>query len=65
MAREAGAAESGEPTTETTSIPALTAPVVVASEPPRDWVLLGFLLEDIRRLREGIIEFRDGEAPPA
>lgn len=64
VAREAGAQGDGEPSTQTTSIPALTAPLTVAAEPPRDWVLLGFLLEDIRRLREGIIAFRDDETPP-
>ena len=60
-----GADGPSEPSADTTSIPALTAPLAVASSPPADWILVGFLLEDIRRLREGIIAFRDGEPPPA
>lgn len=62
---EAGSDQGTDPGTDTTSIPALTAPLAVATEPPREWILVGFLLEDIRRLREGIIAFRDGEPPPA
>ena len=68
VAREAessGRSVGSEPPTETTSIPALTAPLLVMTEPPRDWVLLGFLFEDIRRLHEGIVAFRDDEPPPA
>ncbi len=34
--------------------PVLTAPLVVATPHPRNWVLIGALLEDLRRIREEI-----------
>ena len=37
------------------TIPALTAPLTVPAPDPQHWVLLGALLEDLRRVREEII----------
>jgi len=34
--------------------PALTAPITVASPDPQHWILIGSLLEDLRRIREEI-----------
>jgi uncharacterized membrane protein YccC len=39
----------------TTELPALTAPLVVAKPSQQNWILVGSLLEDLRRVREGII----------
>ncbi len=39
-----------EPSTETAGIPALTAPLVIATPDPRHWILLGSLMEDLRRI---------------
>lgn len=41
-------------------LPALTAPLVIAAPDPRHWILVGSLLEDLRRIREEIIGRRDG-----
>jgi uncharacterized membrane protein YgaE (UPF0421/DUF939 family) len=38
----------------TADLPALTAPLAVAAPSPQHWVLIGSLLEDIRRVREEI-----------
>ncbi len=54
-----GEAEREEPAADTATLPALTAPLTVVAAPP-DWMLVGFLLEEIRRVREGIVDFRDG-----
>lgn len=35
--------------------PALTRPLVIAAPPPRHWILVGALLEDLRRVREEIV----------
>lgn len=35
--------------------PALTAPLVIAEPDPRHWILVGSLMEDIRRVREEIV----------
>lgn len=40
----------------TAELPALTAPLVVAKPSQQNWILIGSLLEDLRRVREGIIE---------
>lgn len=40
---------------ETTPIPALTAPYTIATPNPKHWVLIGSLLEDMRRLRNRIL----------
>jgi uncharacterized membrane protein YccC len=39
----------------TADLPALTAPLVVAKPSQQNWILVGSLLEDLRRVREGII----------
>ena len=52
-ARKAGAAS--EPAPITAELPALTAPLVIATPNPRNWILVGSLLEDLRRVREEII----------
>lgn len=44
-----------EPPTVTAELPALTAPLVVAKPSQQNWILIGSLLEDLRRVREGII----------
>ncbi|BDI23109.1 aromatic acid exporter family protein [Herbiconiux sp. L3-i23] len=36
------------------AVPALTRPLAVAAPPPRHWVLVGALLEDLRRIRQEI-----------
>lgn len=43
-----------EVSTETAGIPVLTAPLVVTTPNPRHWVLLGSLLEDLRRIHSEI-----------
>ncbi len=49
-----------EPDTETAGIPVLTAPLVISTPDPRHWVLLGSLVEDLRRIHSEITE--DDEA---
>ena len=44
-----------EPQPITSELPALTAPLVVAKPSQQNWILIGSLLEDLRRVREGII----------
>jgi len=44
-----------EPAPITTEPPALTAPLTIASPDPDNWILVGSLLEDLRRVREVII----------
>ena len=39
----------------TAELPALTAPLVIALPDPDNWILVGSLLEDLRRVREVII----------
>ena len=36
-------------------VPALTAPLVIARPDPRHWILVGSLMEDLRRVREEIL----------
>lgn len=48
-------ADDDEPATDTAGVPALTAPLVVA-RPPRHWILVGSLLEDLRRIHEALGE---------
>ncbi len=43
-----------EPSTDTAGIPVLTAPLVIATPNPRHWMLLGSLLEDLRRIHTEI-----------
>ena len=52
-ARQAGAPR--EPAPITAEVPALTAPLVISTPNPRNWILVGSLLEDLRRVREEII----------
>lgn len=35
--------------------PALTAPLVIGRPSPDHWILIGSLVEDLRRVREGIV----------
>ncbi|PJJ71989.1 aromatic acid exporter family member 1 [Diaminobutyricimonas aerilata] len=49
----------GEPPTVTAELPALTAPLAVATPHPEHWILIGSLLEDLRRVREEIVGGRD------
>ncbi len=42
-----------DPRRNTTEPPALTAPLVIAA-PPRNWVLVGALVEDLRRIHENL-----------
>jgi len=44
-----------EPAPIITEPPALTAPLTIASPDPDNWILVGSLLEDLRRVREVII----------
>ena len=43
------------PMPRTAELPALTAPLVIALPDPDNWILVGSLLEDLRRVREVII----------
>ncbi|MBD8703247.1 FUSC family protein [Frigoribacterium sp. CFBP 13712] len=55
---EARPADTGRPASSTPSpddTPALTSPVQVLRPDPDNWVLVGSLLEDLRRVREEII----------
>lgn len=47
--------EGAEPTTVTAELPALTAPLAILRPHPTHWILIGSLLEDLRRVREEII----------
>jgi uncharacterized membrane protein YccC len=51
--RTDGAEREAEPITA--ELPALTAPLIVAKPDPENWILLGSLLEDLRRVREVIV----------
>jgi uncharacterized membrane protein YgaE (UPF0421/DUF939 family) len=42
--------------TVTADLPLLTAPLSVAAPHPQHWILIGSLLEDLRRVREEILE---------
>jgi uncharacterized membrane protein YgaE (UPF0421/DUF939 family) len=53
-------AATGEPGTETGGVPVLTAPLVIATPNPRHWVLIGSLMEDLRRIHAEITG--DGDA---
>src|SRR6188768_2482282 len=44
-----------EPPPVTAELPALTAPLVVLRPDAENWVLVGFLLEDLRRVRDEIV----------
>ncbi|MWV48839.1 FUSC family protein [Rathayibacter sp. VKM Ac-2803] len=44
-----------EPEAITDELPALTAPLVIATPHPEHWILMGALAEDLRRIREEIV----------
>jgi uncharacterized membrane protein YgaE (UPF0421/DUF939 family) len=44
-----------DPAPTTSELPALTAPLTIALPDPDNWILVGSLLEDLRRVREVII----------
>ncbi|PPF36342.1 aromatic acid exporter family protein [Rathayibacter sp. AY1A3] len=44
-----------EPEAITDELPALTAPLSIATPHPQHWILLGALAEDLRRIREEIV----------
>jgi uncharacterized membrane protein YgaE (UPF0421/DUF939 family) len=46
---------SREPPTETAELPALTAPLVIHRPHPQHWILIGSLMEDLRRVRDEIV----------
>lgn len=43
------------PPTNTSELPALTSPLVIISPHPEHWILIGSLMEDLRRIREEIV----------
>lgn len=49
-----------EPQTVTAELPALTAPMTIVKPNAQHWVLVGSLLEDMRRVREEIVGRSDG-----
>jgi uncharacterized membrane protein YgaE (UPF0421/DUF939 family) len=48
-------APTAEPAPITAELPALTAPLTIVLPDPDNWILVGSLLEDLRRVREVII----------
>jgi uncharacterized membrane protein YgaE (UPF0421/DUF939 family) len=46
------------------AVPALTAPLTVAVPSSEHWMLLGFLLEDLRRIHEELVEATAGLSGP-
>jgi len=59
LARDADGSTAETLATETAEIPALTAPLSIQRPHPEHWILVGSLLEDIRRVREEIIGTQD------
>lgn len=57
LAREpsTGGREAGQEAPITAELPALTAPLAIAMPDAHNWILVGSLLEDLRRVREVII----------
>jgi uncharacterized membrane protein YccC len=47
---------SPEPETLTSAIPALTAPLVIRPPSSTHWILIGSLMEDLRRIRAELVE---------
>lgn len=45
-----------DPEPLTSAIPALTAPLVVKAPDPHHWILIGSLMEDLRRMREILLD---------
>lgn len=50
--REEEAASGGHVPAATDDLPALTAPLLVVTPDPEHWILIGSMLEDLRRVRE-------------
>lgn len=48
--RRAPRSTAGEPTVSTTTLPALTAPLTVTQPSRTNWIVVGSLLEDLRRI---------------
>lgn len=55
LGRDSDAIAATEVPTITAELPALTAPLMIARPHPQHWILIGSLLEDLRRIREEII----------
>ena len=49
-------APSPEPETLTSAIPALTAPLVIRPPSSQHWILIGSLMEDLRRVRGELLD---------
>ena len=47
--------DGSDPNPVTAELPALTSPLAIARPHPDHWILIGSLLEDIRRVREEIV----------
>jgi hypothetical protein len=45
-----------EPETLTSAIPALTAPLVIRPPASTHWILIGSLMEDLRRIRGELVD---------
>jgi len=54
-----------DPEPLTSVIPALTAPLQIAAPRSEHWILLGSLLEDLRRIREELLEDAVDTGPPS
>ena len=55
LPREAASARPPEAPPITAELPALTAPLVIARPNDENWILVGALLEDLRRVRDEIV----------
>ena len=53
-----------DPEPLTSAIPALTAPLVVAAPKSDHWILVGSLMEDLRRIRDELLA-EDAPSPPS
>ncbi|WP_430647488.1 FUSC family protein [Agromyces sp. GXS1127] len=54
-----------DPEPLTSVIPALTAPLQIAAPKSEHWILMGSLLEDLRRIREELLEDEVDTGPPS
>ncbi|MFC5788549.1 FUSC family protein [Agromyces tardus] len=52
------------PEPPTSAIPALTSPLVVSPPKSGHWILVGSLMEDLRRIREELLEAEPGAGTP-
>jgi len=55
LARRTGEEPGDDPEPITAELPALTAPLSIAAPDPDNWILIGSLMEDLRRVREVIV----------